>query len=449
MSKPSLLLVDDDPLIQDLIGGWFEGEYAIVAAHHLAEVKSALRQMQSPPDCALVDLGLPPTPHRPDEGFAVIRLLQAAAPDCAIVVVSGQESRRHAQRARALGAGDYVEKPCAPEILRRKLLECRQWLQSARDNLGLVGESPPMQTLRAEIANIAAASFPVLIAGETGAGKELAARALHEQGRPGRPFAPVNCAAIPEHLAEPSLFGHAKGAFTGAAAASAGMLGDAEDGTLFLDEIGDLSPPTQGKLLRAIETGEYCRVGETRPRQCAARIVAATNRDLDGGGFRRDLYHRLSAYTLRMPPLREMGDDKALLLSHFRAGIAADMQSPPFSLSEEAEAKWLAYRFPGNIRELRNIVVRLQIKHGGKKLEADDIAAEFCPDDSSAAESPLDERAKWLAELIVQDDSGLLLAVAALQKNAARLALEKSKGDSEKAAALLSLSPDEWKKIIS
>ena len=444
MANPYLLIVDDDPLIQDLIGGWFGEEFNIVGAHNLREVQSALQQMPQAPDYALVDLGLPPSPHRPDEGFAVIRLLQSASADCAIIVVSGQETCRHAQRARALGAGEYVEKPCTPEVLREKLLSCRQLLKSVRHNLGLIGESSLMQRLRTDIRQIAASSFPVLIIGETGTGKELVARALHESGRPGRPFLPVNCAAIPDHLAEPTLFGHVKGAFTGAQTGAAGLLGDADDGTLFLDEIGDLSIQTQGRLLRAIETGEYSRVGETAPRQCVARVLAATNRGLDAGEFRRDLYHRISAFTLQTPPLREMHNDRHLLMAHFREHIATDMQMPPFSLSTAAESRWSDYRFPGNIRELRNIVARLQVKYAGQCVEEKALLDEFCADDTAATTDDAQIIRRFAEDMLLRG-GGLKPLLDELSNVAVRLALAQCDGDVPRAAALLSLSPKEFK----
>ena len=445
MNKPSLLMVDDDTLIQELIGECLSDEFHITGAHTLSEVQSALRQMPAPPDYALVDLGLPPAPHRPDEGFAVIRMLQATSAACAIVVVSGQESRRHAHMARALGAGDYVEKPCSPELLREKLHHCRRLVDSTRERLGFVGESPPLQKLRADIVHAAAANFPALIVGETGTGKELTAHALHEHGRAGRVFLPINCAAIPDHLAEPSLFGYAKGAFTGAMTASGGLLGDAEDGTLFLDEIGDLSTPTQGKLLRAIETGEYCRVGETRPRQCRARVVAATNRSQE---LRQDLYHRISVITLHTPPLRDMGNDRHILLAHFRDAAAADMSTEPFVLSEESRQLWDNYNFPGNIRELRNITARLQIKYGGRVVAVAELTDELCADaigDATQQQSALVQR--FATELLSGGNVSWPQVSADIAAAAARQARQSADNDESRAASMLGLSAAAFAKI--
>ena len=216
----------------------------------------------------------------------------------------------------------------------------------------------------------------MLIEGESGSGKELVARSLHRlSARADKPYFALNCAAIAPTLVEPTLFGHAKGAFTGARAGAGGLSSRTRgDGTLFLDEIGELPLEMQAKLLRVLENGEYQRVGETASRVSRARVIAASNRDLrqevSKGAFRPDLYHRLSVFTLGVPPLRELGDDKLLLLEHFRRFYAEQSGVQPFSLDEAAERRWLAYAFPGNVRELRNIVIRLTIKHAGRLLTA-------------------------------------------------------------------------------
>jgi DNA-binding NtrC family response regulator len=222
----------------------------------------------------------------------------------------------------------------------------------------------------------------VLIEGESGSGKERVALALHRGSRrAARPYLALNCAAIAPTLVEPTLFGYVKGAFTGATANKSGYFEDAQDGTLFLDEIGELPFEMQAKLLRVLENGEYQRVGETQRRVARARVIAATNRDLRQelrqGRFRADLYHRLSVLTIAVPPLRDMGSDRLLLLEHFRGAYAAQAGVAPFSFDASAERAWLAYRFPGNVRELRNIVIRLTTKHAGRRLSAAELEPEF------------------------------------------------------------------------
>ena len=446
---PSLLIVDDDPVIQDLLAECLADSFAVVGAQNRQDAVSALAQMPKPPDFALVDLGLPPTPHRPDEGFAVVQKIQAAAPECATVVVSGQQARRHAERARAIGAGDFVEKPCSPETLREKLLAVRRALDAAKGAMGLVGESLPVQKLREQIQLVAQTALPVLIQGESGSGKEVAARALHSVSRPDRPFLAAHCAALPPHLAEPTLFGHVKGAFTGAAAPSAGFFGDAEDGVLFLDEVGDLSPEMQPKLLRALESGEYRRVGETRVRRSAARVVAASNRNLSraaqSGEFRGDLYHRLSVFTLSVPPLRETDDDRFLLLEHFGKNIAADLRAARFSLSAKAKTAWREYDFPGNVRELRNIVARLQVKFAGGEVDEKNLRAELC--------APLEtNNLRRLAESLLEGgelSSPLPETMRDIRGHLAAAALSRANGDEKNAAKILGVPLRTLREITS
>jgi transcriptional regulator with GAF, ATPase, and Fis domain len=222
----------------------------------------------------------------------------------------------------------------------------------------------------------------VLIEGESGSGKELAAASLHRLSpRSGRPYLTLNCAAIAPTLVEPTLFGYVKGAFTGASANKSGYFEDAQDGSLFLDEIGELPLELQSKLLRVLENGEYQRVGETQRRTARCRVIAATNRDLRSdvrkGAFRADLYHRLSVFTLSVPPLREMDGDKLALLDHFRRFFAMQAGVQPFELDAQALARWQRYDFPGNVRELRNIVIRLATKYPGQRLSTAEIEPEL------------------------------------------------------------------------
>lgn len=213
--------------------------------------------------------------------------------------------------------------------------------------------------------------------------------------RKSQPYVTVNCAAIAPTLVEAALFGHAKGAFTGSIGARNGFFEDAAGGTLLLDEVGELPLELQPKLLRVLENGEFQRVGETQTRKSQARVIAATNRDLKSevrqGRFRADLYHRLSVFTVTLPPLRELGNDRLLLLDHFRQQVAMQLDQPPFVLSPEAERLWLNYDFPGNVRELRNIVIRLAARHPGQTIDARTLAEEFDP--RQAVSLPTDREA--------------------------------------------------------
>ena len=386
--KPLLLVVDDDPLITDTLLYSLGTTFEVITSHARPHCAQLLRQLKRLPELALVDLGLPPFPHRPDEGFALISDLLAMSPDMKIVVLSGQGDAGNARHARALGASDFVAKPCSPGDLRQILERALSYraLESNRAtpfSQQLIGTSPAIEKLRLQLQQYADAPFPVLIEGESGTGKEIVAHTyLHQKTRrAGKPFLALNCAAISPALLEPTLFGYAKGAFTGAATARSGYFEDAADGTLFLDEIGELPLELQAKLLRVLENGEYQRVGETQKRVSRARIIAATNRDLRkeirDGRFRADLYHRLSVFSVYVPPLRDMEDDKLLLLEHFRQRYASQLQQPSFTLSAEAMALWRRYGFPGNVRELRNIVIRLTAKFPGQLVDGPMLEAEL------------------------------------------------------------------------
>ena len=388
IAKPKLILVDDDPLITDTLHFVLDDDFDVGVAESRAQVKSLLRQLESPPQVALVDLGLPPSPHRPDEGFKLIGELLAHAPSIKIFVLSGQNNDANVRHALALGALEFVAKPCDVNQLRTILINALrlQDAESVADSVShkLVGDSLAMQGLRTQINQFANSGFPVLIEGESGTGKELVASCLHEQStRNHRPYLSLNCAAISPALAESILFGHAKGAFTGAVGNTAGYFEDAGEGTLFLDEVGELPTEMQAKLLRVLENGEYQRVGETQIRRSHARIVAATNRDLREevrtGRFRADLYHRLSVFTLKVPALRELDDDKFLLLAHFQQFYSAEIRCAPFTLDKEAHQGWKAYPFPGNVRELRNVVIRLTAKYGGKAVTRQQLISELDP----------------------------------------------------------------------
>jgi len=384
--KPDLLIVDDDPLIADTLNFALSRDFNVCTADSRAHVISLLRQLDHPPQLALIDLGLPPTPHRPDEGFRLISELIAYSPSIKILVLSGQDDETNARHARTLGAIEFIAKPCVPGKIKELLLEALQIrdaeVSAQLGDGGIIGASLPIEKLRQQISQYANAPFPVLIEGESGSGKELVAVSLHRLSpRAAKPLLALNCAAISPTLVEPTLFGYRKGSFTGAVTSRAGYFEDAQDSTLFLDEIGELPLELQAKLLRVLENGEYQRIGETQSRVSNARVIAATNRDMRQeirhGRFRADLYHRVSVFTINVPPLRELGDDKLLLLDKFRDFCARQAAVEAFELDVQAMAMWLDYGFPGNVRELRNIVIRLTTKYAGQEVNTEQLQAEL------------------------------------------------------------------------
>ncbi len=382
------MLVDDDPLIVDALTFTLRDEFEVHTASTRQQAHLLLRQLERPPAIALIDLGLPPTPHAPDEGYALISELVAARQTTRILVLSGQSEQRNVQHALTLGAVDFLAKPCAAEDLRACLRQQLQILNAetaraaATSTPQLIGNSAGMQALRALVTQFASSPFPVLIEGESGVGKELVAACLHrESTRRAAAFRSLNCAALTPELFEAQLFGAARGAYTGAERTRSGLLEAVGTGTLFLDEIGEMPSEVQSKLLRVLEDGEYYRLGETAPRRAAARVIAATNRDLREavrrGQFRADLFHRLSVLTATVPPLRARGADWELLLAHFQQAYQGTLES--FTLQPEAAARLAHYTFPGNVRELRNIVVRLGTKYGGRAISEAQLTPELEP----------------------------------------------------------------------
>lgn len=433
-AKPSLLIVDDDPLITESLQFMLHKDFAInIAATRGEAIDAARREL---PSVALVDLGLPPQPHLPEQGFHLISDLLIHSPAIKILVLSGQNG--HSEHIRSLGALELIEKPCSPLLIKSRLHLAIQGEEHSR--IRLVGNSTPMESLRREIGQYAAEPFPVLVCGESGSGKELVAKSLHLLSeRAHKPYLTLNCAALSPSLIESALFGHSKGAFTGASACQGGFFEEAGNGTLFLDEIGELPLDLQAKLLRVLENGEYQRVGETRPRTSQARVIAATNRDLRQeiikGGFRADLYHRINVFCIHVPPLRSLGDDRKLLLEHFRRNLPAD--KPPFILSEEALERIACYSFPGNIRELRNIVVRLQAKYPGRVVSRNEIEAEL---DSETATEEILSFSAARRHLQGERDFNLDATLRRWEKKYIDGALELTHGNMSAAAKLLGLS---------
>jgi two-component system nitrogen regulation response regulator GlnG len=453
-SKPALLIVDDDPLIGESLSFVLAADFSVQVCQSRIEAMEALREGRFRPVIALIDLGLPPMPDLPIEGFKLVGDLLSWSPNIRILVLSGQNEDSNARRARALGAADLVPKPCEPARLK-KLLKAALRLQqedltadAEEAEHGLIGDSQAMRNLKGQIDLYASSAFPALIEGESGSGKERVAAALHYLSpRSKLPFLALNCAAISANLMEPTLFGYAKGAFTGAMGSKSGYFEDASEGTLFLDEIGELPLDLQPKLLRVLENGEFQRVGETQPRHSRARIIAATNRDLraevKAGRFRADLYHRLSVFSLLVPPLRDLGDDKAKLLEHYRNLYAEKHGTKPFVLDDEARATWLDYSFPGNVRELKNIVIRLTAKHSGYVIGRKELFAEFesspplrQDDEIESGDLPVN----IVEEIAARSGFNLATKLAGIELQYIDAAIEIAKGNMSQAARLLGVS---------
>ena len=450
--KPALLIVDDDPLIGESLAFMLSDDFDVRVRETRPDAMALLRSGEFQPQLALIDLGLPPLPHLPTEGFKLLGDLLAWSQSIRVLVLSGQNEDSNARRARALGAIELVPKPCDPAHLRNLLFTALRTgdeaILSGPDEIahGLIGDSQAMRKLRSQIDLYASSTFPALVEGESGSGKERAAAALHYLSpRATLPFLALNCGAIPANLVEPTLFGYVKGAFTGATTNKAGYFEDAGDGTLFLDEIGELPLDLQPKLLRVLENGEFQRVGETQPRHSKARIVAATNRDLraevKAGRFRADLYHRLSVFSLLVPPLRELGQDKLKLMEHFRLQYAAKHHTEPFTLDNAARDAWLHYAFPGNVRELKNIVIRLTAKYAGYPVGASELAAEFelpepQPQAAPSAAGTFDAR----REIETNTTFNLDQVLAALELKYIDAAIDLSRGNMSQAARVLGIS---------
>lgn len=455
MSAPSppralLLLVDDDELIVDALGLVLGDEFEILSAANRAEARALLRQTTPAPQLALVDLGLPPEPHGPGEGFALIGELFAFNPAMKVLVLSGQDERRNIQHALTLGAVDFVPKPCEPALLRARLKHQLLLLDAERHELApaagagelLLGASAGMATLRALIEQFADTPFPVLVEGESGSGKELVAQALHAaSARQRGPMLTMNCAAFSPDLLEAQLFGHARGAYTGADKARAGFFEEASDGTLFLDEVGEMPLDLQAKFLRVLENGEYYRLGETEVRRSNARIVAATNRELRelarSGQFRQDLFHRLSVLTISVPPLRSRGEDWRLLIDAFQRQYAASIK--PFTLAPAAELLLAGYAFPGNVRELRNIVIRLGARYPGQCVTAAQLKPELELDYQAASPRSVRDGAA-LDSRLRQRGFRLDDELAGLERQYIEAALRLGGGNLSKAARLLGVN---------
>ena len=442
--KPTLLLVDDDAIIADSLEYVLRDEYRIERASDRCSSFELMDKMSDSPTLALVDLGLPPNTHRPDEGLAVIRKISQMHPTTRVLVLSGQNNKKHVFQAKEDGAVDFISKPC--DIAEIKVRLKKQIIAGGGDDIGhgdvegIVGSSEVIDLLRMQIHQIADSPYPVLIEGESGSGKEVTARNLHRcSSRKQEPFLTLNCAAFNGELLESQLFGHLKGAFTGATDTKKGFFEEAGSGTLLLDEVADLPQDLQAKLLRVLENGEYYRLGETQPRHASARVLAATNKDIfteiKNGQFREDLYHRLSVLTVRVPSLVERNEDKTELLLYFMQQVATDMAT--FQLDEDALKLWNNYTFPGNVRELRNIVIRLSAKYPGQTIKAEILKQEMS---GLQRQEGTPESEDWLSHALHQTDFQLDQLLKQVEKKAIHLAMREYSGNVSKAAEMLGIN---------
>ena len=450
LARPELLLVDDDPLIVESLSLVLQSDYLVYTAESRLQAKQLIQRLDNIPSLALIDLGLPPLPHAPEEGFELINELISYNPNMKILVLSGQSEKENIQHALTLGAVDFVPKPCDIILLKARLAhqvmmvsaELSQAETGAEDD-SLLGESTAIKTLHELTKQFADTPFPVIIEGESGSGKELVAQYLHEQSiRSKFPFLTINCAAFTAELLDAQLFGHAKGAFTGATSERSGFFEEANQGSLFLDEIGEMPLELQSKLLRVLENGEFYRLGETRARVSSARIIAATNRDLKEevrtGRFRQDLYHRLCVLTVNVPPLRERGKDSLVLLEHFKALYA--VSTAAFVLDEQAERCLLDYPFPGNVRELRNIVIRLGAKYSGKTVSLAQLQGELESIVTSLPLEAYDELSERAEQELLGHGFRLDDKLKDWEKQYVTAALKISGGNLSKAARLLGIN---------
>ena len=395
---PSVLIIDDEPNIRRMVGALLTSEgFEVRDASDGAS--GVARAAELDPDLVLLDLMIPGTM----DGMAVLEKLRERFPDLPVIMMSGRAGLADAVKATRLGAINFLEKPLTPEGVllaitsALELRMARRERTALRADLGiageLVGDSPAMRELRTMIQRVAPSDARILITGESGTGKELVAAAVHAGSkRRDRPFVRVNCAAIPRDLVESEMFGHERGAFTGATERRIGRFELAHTGTLLLDEVGDLGPEAQSKLLRAIEAKEIERVGGGRPLKVDVRILAATNHDLERavleGRFREDLFFRLNVIPISVPPLRERPSDIPGLVRHFAALQRRRSAQPAPEWRDDAVQYLARHRWPGNVRELANIVERLSILYAGHPISAVEVAA-VLPLGDRAVASPL------------------------------------------------------------
>lgn len=423
---PLALIIDDEEAICEALGGVLEDEGWRVAKAGSGR-QGMIEFKVSDPDLVFLDVWMPEM-----DGIETLQHLKEMNADVPVVIMSGHGTIETAVKATKLGAFDFLEKPLALEKIlplasQAKAMRSRRAggdaTQASRRH-DLIGDSPAMQQIQKQIRVVAPRNAWILITGENGTGKEVVAMNIHSgSSRAAKPFIAVNCAAIPEELIESELFGHVKGAFTGAIATQKGKFELAHQGTLFLDEIGDMSLRTQAKILRVLQEQQFERLGDDQTVQVDVRVIAATNKDLaaeiKAGNFREDLYYRLNVVPFHLPPLRERGQDVGILAKHFFRQMALELKENEKTLADQARQILEGYTWPGNVRELRNLIERLCI------MVPSDIIG------------PVDLPETILAGQMRSEDAKAALASAAAT-------LKEAKSDFERTFILDKLQENQW-----
>ncbi len=456
-----VLVVDDEPGVRESLRMLLSPECGVETAASVDEALVALRER--PPDLVLLDLVMPGR-----SGLAFLEAQEALPDPPPVVVLTATRTVSSAVEAMKRGAADYVTKPFEIEALRikvRRLLErralerevvaLRARMEEREELGGLLGRSAPMRELFQTLRRVADSRATVLIRGESGTGKELVARAIHSLGpRSEGPFVAVNCAAIPDSLIESELFGHERGAFTGAVNARTGRFRDASGGTLFLDEIGDMSVELQAKLLRVLQSDEVTPVGGRTPEQVDVRIIAATHRDLDvavqEGAFREDLLYRLRVVPVHIPPLRERPEDIRTLTEHFTERYAEELAAGRRFLTERTVEFLSRHDWPGNVRELENAVKRALVLSTSEVLSPDDFA--FLEDSGARSDAApdLESLVREHVEQALDAESGSVYRdlLERVERPLLEAALLRTDGNQIRAAALLGINRNTLRKKI-
>lgn len=440
MERKRILIIDDEKPQRELLAGFFQRRNAevLLADSGTKGINLARNELV---DIVLTDLKMPDV-----SGLSVLRAVKEINPEIPVVVMTAFGTVTSAVDAMKAGAFDYLQKPVnleEVELLVKRALERRQLISENRELRRqlqgqftfseIVSQSKEMEEALNTAGRVAPSSASVLLRGESGTGKELFARAIHyTSDRKDGPFIIVNCAAIPETLIESELFGHDKGAFTGADRQRPGRFEEADGGTLFIDEIGEIAPPTQAKLLRALQSGEIQRLGSSQPIHTDVRIVTATNRNLEEmlneGSFREDLYYRLNVVTITIPPLWKRKEDIPLLVDHFLRKYSTRRQNAPHEISREALDVLMKYDYPGNVRELEHLIERAVILGRSSVITTDDL-----PPNVKRLQSEATIQRKQKAESLKEQ-------LEAYEKEIILAALQTTDGNQVKAATLLGIS---------